>query len=83
MDYLELKLNFHKIFNKEAKLPETPQECIPWFKELSADLSPENLACDGELSANQVKIKKANLMKAWRRLEEIYGKKVNPNSLMN
>lgn len=75
--YLEEKLNFMRIFNKDAQLPKTPEECKSWFIQLTGELSPENLCCDGELSRSQVRPKLARIQKEWQELEEIFGRKVS------
>lgn len=38
---------------------------------IDADLSPENLTCDGELPASQVRAKHANLTKVARELQQL------------
>lgn len=54
-------------------LPDSLQER---FLALSCQLSPENLACDGERSrADQRKVRAA-IMKEWRALEAEAGRKV-------
>jgi hypothetical protein len=47
------------------------------FEDLEAELSPENLNCDGEISATQADIKFRQLTRKWRKLEAIAGLKVN------
>jgi len=47
------------------------------FMQLSCELSPENLCCDGELSHSQVIKKLARLRKEWAVLERRVGRKVS------
>ena len=47
------------------------------FAALVCDLSPENLTCDGELSAAQVRRRLSMIKKRWRELEKEYGKMVS------
>jgi len=47
------------------------------FMQLSCDLSPENLSCDGELPHSQVVKKLARLRKEWAVLERKVGRKVS------
>ena len=72
---LEEMLRFKKMWNKDAKLPTDEASCAYWFEDLEGQLSPEILHCDGEASAAQVKVKLAQIKKAWKELEKIQGKK--------
>ncbi len=74
---LEKRFNRSKIFNKNAKMPETKEECIDYFMQLLAELSPENLCCDGELSRSEVIKKEKEIVKTWRELEYIYGEEMS------
>lgn len=67
--------------DKTAKLPKTGAECFEWFDALSGDLSPENLCCDGELSRTQTQMKYRKLMREWRALEKIIGRKVSEDEV--
>jgi len=51
---------------------------IAEFRRLEAQLSPENLTCDGEASANQVAFLKKQIMDKWALLEAYVGQKVEP-----
>jgi hypothetical protein len=75
--YLEQKIAFAKLFNKEEKLPETEAEILRMLDSLGCDLSPENLHCDGEISAAQARRKYKDIMEAWRYLENKLGRKVS------
>jgi hypothetical protein len=47
------------------------------FLDLSCQLSPENLYCDGEISKAEANRKYARLMKEWRTLEREVGRSVD------
>ena len=80
MLYLEKRLKWKQIFDKNAQLPKTKEECMDWFKGLASELSPENLSCDGEASASEIKKKRAEILNCWKELETIYGSKVDINT---
>jgi hypothetical protein len=75
-DYLAEKLAWKKIFDKDAKLPETEDEYMNWFASLSGELSPENLSCDGELNRTQINAKLRKIRGEWKQLEKRFGRKV-------
>ena len=79
--YLKRSLKFKQIFNKDAKLPKTKEECEEWFLGLSSKLSPENLSCDGELSRDEINKKYNDIMCEWEELESIYGRQVDPDEV--
>jgi hypothetical protein len=81
--FLENKLRFIRIFDKSAQLPTNEQECMSWFFQLSGELSPENLHCDGEASRSQVQQKLKNIRGAWKELERIAGKKFSEGEIEN
>ena len=68
--YLERKNAFRKIFGQE--LLTLPKHALVIHGHLEADLSPENLTCDGELSAGQVRAKYRELTAALKELERDY-----------
>ena len=72
---LEEMLRHKQLFNKDAKLPTDEASCALWFDDLECQLSPENLTCDGELSPTKVRARRTYIMRAWRELEKIQGKK--------
>lgn len=49
------------------------------FLSLAGQLSPENLACDGELPAHLVRKRYAALKKEWGKLERLVGRTVTEN----
>lgn len=51
-------------------------EVLDLFARLTADLSPENLTCDGELSRSQVSAKLRDLQNKWKALESFVGRQV-------
>lgn len=51
------------------------------FGNLACALSPENLHCDGEISAAQARTKYRQLMKEWAALEKQVGRKVTENEV--
>ena len=53
------------------------------FRSLSGRLSPENLACDGEISAAQVNVRKRQIQKEWAELELKAGVKVTMDDIFN
>ena len=51
-------------------------ELIDKFNALSCRLSPENLHCDGEISQAEAKRRYNQIMKEWKALEVLAGRKV-------
>lgn len=51
------------------------------FLDLCGQLSPENLHCDGECSASQVRTRLAQINKQWRALEAQLGRKVTEDEV--
>jgi len=51
------------------------------FLTLCSQLSPENLTCDGELSASQVRVRVARINKEWKSLEAQLGRKVTEDEI--
>jgi len=47
------------------------------FINLVCRLSPENLACDGEISEPEIDLRYAQCMREWRALEKQVGRKVS------
>ena len=66
---------------KVLKVPTTPAECEPMFERLIDELSPENLACDGEISGPALLAKSAQLRATWADLEDIYGRPVSEDEV--
>lgn len=73
--HLETMVAHAQIFDKSASMPTDAESCRYYFQSIEGQLSPENLHCDGEISHSQAMKKKAGLIKAWRELEKIQGKK--------
>lgn len=81
-NFIDNRNRFEAIFNGETKLmPKTREECEYWFNILSGELSPENLHCDGEISASAARKKYNHFMAAWRGLEKIYGESVTEDDV--
>lgn len=53
------------------------------FADLACQLSPENLTCDGELSAAQVSRRRATIKRQWAELERRAGQKVSESDTWN
>jgi hypothetical protein len=77
IDYLAKKLQWKQIFDKTAKLPETEEEVMNWLGDLTGELSPENLSCDGEISRSGMQAKLRAIRGEWKQLEKILGRKVS------
>lgn len=73
--YFEYKMAFDRMFGEDST--PTKENAIKWAKRIFADLSPENLTCDGELSRTEVKRKEAELQEALAYIENLAGKKFN------
>jgi len=73
--YMERRLEWKRIFNKDAKMPETETEFKDWADSIACDLSPENLYCDGEISHAQASKKRRMLMAEHQELEALAGRK--------
>lgn len=68
--YLQRKNAFREIFGQEPLT--LPKHAIIIHGHLEADLSPENLTCDGELSPSQVRARYSELTAAMSELERDY-----------
>lgn len=73
---LERRVERDRIFDKTAKMPQTEAEIAEYFERLRADLSPENLTCDGEASQAYVRSRLREIRACWKELEAIVGRKV-------
>jgi len=75
--HMEKRLAYNKIFNPDAKMPETDEELMKALDVLCGELSPENLFCDGEISRSAA-MKKASALRAeWKEVEKKLGRKVS------
>lgn len=79
--FLERKLAWKQIFDKTAALPTNEAECLNWFFQLSGELSPENLACDGEASAAHIRNSLRDIRGAWKELETICGRRFSEDEI--
>jgi len=75
--HMEKRLAYSKIFNPNAKMPETEKEFMSAFSTLCGELSPENLHCDGEISRTSAMQKYRAIKAEWRELENKLGRKVS------
>jgi hypothetical protein len=62
----------------ENRFAGLPANAINQFESLENRLSPENLACDGEISQAQVRKRYKQCMKEWHDLEAQWGVKIEP-----
>jgi hypothetical protein len=74
---MEKRLAYKKIFDPNAKMPETEDEHMDWFSDISCELSPENLHCDGEISHAAAMRKYRALKAEWKEVEKSLGRKVS------
>ena len=81
MAALERRVQYEKIFNKDAAIPQTETEIFYYFSGLACALSPENLSSDGELSRSQVTKRLAEIRSCWRALETLLGRKVTEDDV--
>ena len=68
--YIEQQNRWRAIFGDEAW--QLPKHALIVHGHLENDLSPENLTCDGELTAAQARTKREYLEQALRELEQHY-----------
>ena len=81
--HMEKRLAYNKIFNPDAKMPETDEELMKALDVLCGELSPENLSCDGEISRSAM-MKKASALRAeWNEVEKKLGRKVSEEEAEN
>lgn len=59
----------------------TEMDAASLFINMQADLSPENLTCDGEFSAQEAREEKDRIEGAWAELESL-GFSPNPNNML-
>jgi hypothetical protein len=57
------------------------EELRETFLGLAADLSPENISCDGELSNHQINQRRKMIMFQWKAAEAKAGRKVTENEI--
>ena len=76
VNYMEQRLKWNLVFDKKAHLPQTEEEFLNWANQIAGDMSPENLHCDGEISAAQAGRKMAELKKEHKELEAMAGYKL-------
>ena len=68
-------------FRQKGQIPKTVDEIMQVFVSLTCELSPENLACDGEASGAQIKSKLGEIHGTWKELETLLGRKVTEDQV--
>ncbi len=68
---------------KEGDYSQVPEEIHRKFLGIAGSLSPENLACDGELPRAEAQKRLKSLQKQWKELEKSLGFKVSEDSVWN
>ena len=68
--YVEQTNSWNAIFGKPAinLSTITEAECQDLARKMDSEMSPENLTCDGELSAGQVRVRAQRIRGAWEGL---------------
>lgn len=68
---------------KENNMKRNNNTIMKDFLNLSIDLSPENLTCDGELSKKEVNKRYGEIRKNWSKLEKEIEKNVTEDEVWN
>ena len=69
--YVERKNSWGKLFGSKALDLNSAQDRQKIADSIDADLSPENLTCDGELSRSQVQARYSQLTRAAKQLQKL------------
>jgi hypothetical protein len=69
--YLDRKNSFSKLFGQKALSLQNAADRQRIADSIDADMSPENLTCDGELSRSQVQARYRALMAAAKELKKL------------
>jgi hypothetical protein len=69
--YLDRKNAFAKLFGQKALSLQVAADRQRIANSIDADMSPENLTCDGELSRSQVQTRYKALMAAAKELKQL------------
>ena len=80
---MEKRLERARIWNKDAKMPETEDELMNALCNLTSELSPENLTCDGELSRTRINEKLRAIKGEWKEIEKKLRRKVSEYAVEN
>lgn len=81
-NYLKQTNHMREVFGMDLlKTPTNFDEAKPIFQKLAVDLSPENLARDGEASRAEVTKRRNLLNGAWKELEAICDKEVSESDV--
>lgn len=84
--YMMIRVDYRNAIARACNQPEKPfpsteKELMNHLEQISCDLSPENLHCDGEISRTQA-MKKYRMLKAeWKEVEKIIGRKVSEDEV--
>lgn len=70
-NYVEQKNSWRKMFGKKELSLLSTEDCQTIADMIDADLSPENLTCDGELSRSQVQQRYKMLTRAAQELKAV------------
>ena len=81
--HMEKRLAYRKIFNPDAKMPETEEELMSALDVLCGELSPENISCDGELSKTAIRKRASAIRAEWKEIERKLGRKVSEEEAEN
>jgi len=81
--HLENRLARSRMFNPDARLPETENELLDTLDGLCMELSPENISCDGELSRTAIRRRYQEIRATWREVENLLGRKVSEQEIEN
>ena len=82
-NWMEKRLERARIWNKDAKMPETEDELMNALCNLTSELSPENLTCDGELSRTRINEKLRAIKGEWKEIEKKLRRKVSEYAVEN
>ena len=69
--YVEQKNSWGKLFGSKPLSLNSAQDRQKIANSIDADLSPENLSCDGELPASQVRARYSKLTKCAEQLQKL------------
>jgi hypothetical protein len=79
--YMEQRVARRRIFEPNVKMPETNDELLDALDTLCAELSPENLSCDGELSRTAINQRLRAIRGEWKEIEKKLGRKVSEDEI--
>lgn len=80
-EYLAEKVKFDGLCGRQTDYA-TEAGILGGLADLLCDLSPENLTCDGELSAAAVARKRRRIQRSWTWFEAQLGRKVSEDEVI-